>query len=123
MKRHIQVAVLGLIVLIVGVGAACGGSPGQRACDYFRDEYLPKALIDITLSDEKSLSLVRDEAEKLNELSQEAEPEIRAAAAALLQSVIREDEPYGDTHMDIQRGVIGACRAKGHWEDRPPPRN
>ena len=28
MKRHIQVAMLGLIVLIVGVVAACGGGVG-----------------------------------------------------------------------------------------------
>ena len=117
------VALICLSTTIAALAACSSGPPGLKACNYFRDEYLPKALIDITLSDEKSLSLVRDEAEKLNEMAQDAEPEIRAAAAALLQSVIREDEPYGDTHMDIQRGVIGACRAKGHWEDRPPPRN
>ena len=70
-----------------------------------------------------SLSLVIDEAEKLNDLAQDAEPEIRAAAAALLQSVIRQNEPYGDTHMDIQSGVTGACMDLGHWENRPPPPN
>ena len=110
-------------LLSVGMLAACSsGPPGLEACNYFRDEYLSlDAFFGITLADEPSLSLVRDEVERLNQLARDAEPEIGDATGALLESVNQQNEPYGDTHMDIQNGVMGACMNLGYWEERPPP--
>ena len=118
-----------LIPILVGVAlltalVACSSDPsGLKTCNYFRDHYLD-AVWDIEiLGKEGGLSSTRDEAEKLNELAQDAEPEIKAAAATLLQSVIRLDEPFGDEHSDIRRNVNQVCGDLGYWEDRPPPRN
>ena len=109
--------------MAIGLLAACSSDPpGLEACNYFRDDYLSlDAFWGITLAEEPSLSLVRDEAERLNQLARDAEPEIGDATGALLESVNQQNEPYGDTHMDIQNGVMGACMNLGYWEERPPP--
>ena len=122
MRRSLWV--LGVVVLLaVGLLTACSNDPpGLRACNYFRGDYLD-AFLDIQNMENMSLSLVREEAEKLDELAQETEPGIKTAAAALLESVIRENEPHGDTHMPIQLDVVGACLIAGHWEVRRPPPN
>ena len=118
MKRHIQVAMLGLIVLVVGVVAACGGGPGQRACDYFRDNYLRKYIREMPSADNHAP--IQEETEKVRELAQDAEPEIRAAGIALLTQTKEDyDDPYGKAVFDAQNQMIGACSKHGYWEDRP----
>ena len=118
MKRHIQVAMLGLIVLIVGVVAACGGGPGQRACDYFRDDYLTKYFRE--MSDVDNHAPVQEETEKVRDLAQDAEPEIRAAGTELSAKTTQDyDDPYGDAVFDAQTQMIRACKTHGYWEDRP----
>ena len=118
MKRHIQVAMLGLIVLVVGVVAACGGGPGQRACDYFRDDYFTKYLREMSYVENHAP--VQEETEKVWELAQDAEPEIRAAGDALLTQTTQDyNDPYGDAVSDAHTQMIRACKVHGYWEDRP----
>ena len=117
MKRHIQVAMLALVVLVAGVVVACS-SPGQRACDYFRDDYFTKYLRELPHVDDHAP--VQEETEKVWELAQDAEPEIRAAGDALLTQTRQDyNDPYGDAVSDAHTQMIGACSRHGYWEDRP----
>ena len=119
MKRHIQVAMLGLIVLVAGVIAACGGSPGQRACDYFRDDYLGQYFREMSYVDNHAP--VQEETEKVRELAQDAEPEIRAAGDALLTQTRQDyNDPYSEGVVDnAWSKMIRACKTHSYWEDRP----
>ena len=107
-------ACIGAVALL----AACGGSPGQRACDYFRDDYLTKYFREMSYVDNHAP--VQEETEKVRELAQDAEPEIRAAGTELSAKTTQDYvDPYSEAVVDAQTQMIGACSKHGYWEDRP----
>ena len=56
MKKMTLILILVCMGLVAVLAACSSGPPGLKACNYFRDEYLPKALVDVGRMETPSLS-------------------------------------------------------------------
>ena len=129
MKRHIQVAMLGLIVLVVGVVAACAAGPEERTCERYIEDFLH---IYYTERHPMDLAELKDLAIEIDQLAQDAAPDVAAAAWKMRKALVAHAAEntrisaatFGAT-LDIASDFDKACDNHGYGYDHfngPPPR-
>ena len=129
MKRHIQVAMLGLIVLVVGVVAACAAGPEERTCERYIEDFLHIYYAERHPMD---LAELKDLAIEIDQLAQDAAPDVAVAAWKMRTALVAHAaENTGisaltfEVTSDATTDLSKACDSHGYGFDHfhgPPPR-